>query len=239
MVVSLWSGPRNCSTALMYSFAQRPDTQVFDEPLFAHFLKKTGVSRPSREEVLATMPSELDKIQENWKDAKKPCVFLKHMANHLEGLDPSMFQEHRHVILTREPRKVLRSYMAHIQVPTPLDLCYQHQLKWLNYCEVNQWPVVVLDSDALVANPELSLLRLCEWLELPFSTGMLHWTPGPRIEDGVWAKYWYQSVHRSAGWEPPNKLAIDDGDTDDLSKFSSLLQEITPTFNQLKNRSII
>ncbi|MEL6485451.1 MAG: sulfotransferase family protein, partial [Bacteroidota bacterium] len=28
--VCLWSGPRNISTALMYSFAQRQDTRVYD-----------------------------------------------------------------------------------------------------------------------------------------------------------------------------------------------------------------
>ena len=34
MVISLWSGPRSMSTALMYSFAQRSDTRVLDEPLY-------------------------------------------------------------------------------------------------------------------------------------------------------------------------------------------------------------
>ncbi len=58
MTVSLWSGPRNCSTALMYSFAQRPDFGVVDEPLFAHFLQKTRAERPSPAEVLAAMPTE-------------------------------------------------------------------------------------------------------------------------------------------------------------------------------------
>ena len=37
--IQLWSGPRNVSTALMYSFAQRPDTRVVDEPLYAHYLR--------------------------------------------------------------------------------------------------------------------------------------------------------------------------------------------------------
>ena len=41
-IISLWSGPRNVSTALMYSFAQRSDTQVIDEPLYAHYLQHTG-----------------------------------------------------------------------------------------------------------------------------------------------------------------------------------------------------
>jgi hypothetical protein len=40
--ICLWSGPRNISTALMYSFAQRPDTLVFDEPLYGYYLKQTA-----------------------------------------------------------------------------------------------------------------------------------------------------------------------------------------------------
>ncbi|MED5317738.1 MAG: sulfotransferase family protein, partial [Bacteroidota bacterium] len=34
--VALWAGPRNGSTATMYSFAERKDTRVMDEPLFGH-----------------------------------------------------------------------------------------------------------------------------------------------------------------------------------------------------------
>ena len=39
--ICLWSGPRNVSTALMYAFAQRSDTHVIDEPLYAHYLYNT------------------------------------------------------------------------------------------------------------------------------------------------------------------------------------------------------
>jgi hypothetical protein len=31
---------------------------------------------------------------------------------------------------------------------------------------------------------------------------MLSWPPGPRPEDGVWAKYWYHNLHCSSGFEP-------------------------------------
>ena len=31
---------------------------------------------------------------------------------------------------------------------------------------------------------------------------MLEWTAGSRPEDGVWAKYWYDNVHRSTGYQP-------------------------------------
>ncbi len=47
--IAMWSGPRNISTAMMRSFGSRPDTAVTDEPLYAHYLKVTGVAHPGRE----------------------------------------------------------------------------------------------------------------------------------------------------------------------------------------------
>ncbi|MEC7949849.1 MAG: sulfotransferase family protein, partial [Bacteroidota bacterium] len=136
--VALWAGPRNGSTATMYSFAERKDTRVMDEPLFGHFLSHTGVSRPSREEVMATMPTSraaaLETLQPHPTDR---VLFLKHMANHLEGLSWSNVDgpNHRHVILTRHPDGVLPSYGAHITRPTMLDLGYAHQHRILQHAE--------------------------------------------------------------------------------------------------------
>jgi hypothetical protein len=31
---------------------------------------------------------------------------------------------------------------------------------------------------------------------------MLHWPPGPRASDGVWAPHWYAAVERSTGFAP-------------------------------------
>lgn len=61
--IALWSGPRNLSTALMYSFINRGDCKAYDEPLFGYFLKQTGVWRPSRDEVMNTF--ELDSKKSN------------------------------------------------------------------------------------------------------------------------------------------------------------------------------
>ena len=38
----MWSGPRNLSTAMMYSFGARADFDIMDEPFYAAFLKATG-----------------------------------------------------------------------------------------------------------------------------------------------------------------------------------------------------
>ena len=46
--IAMWSGPRNISTALMRSSGIRHDTFVCDEPLYAHYLHKTGIDHPGR-----------------------------------------------------------------------------------------------------------------------------------------------------------------------------------------------
>jgi hypothetical protein len=52
--ICMWSGPRNISTTMMYSFAQRKDTKVFDEPLYAHYLKNSHAAgyHPGAKEIL-------------------------------------------------------------------------------------------------------------------------------------------------------------------------------------------
>ena len=56
--VQLLTGPRNVSTALMYSFAQRADTRVVDEPLYAHYLARSGADHPGRDDVLASQDTD-------------------------------------------------------------------------------------------------------------------------------------------------------------------------------------
>ena len=55
--IAMWSGPRNLSTAMMRSFASRPDTAVSDEPFYGCFLKQTGADHPMRDEVIAAITS--------------------------------------------------------------------------------------------------------------------------------------------------------------------------------------
>ena len=60
--INLWSGPRNVSTALMYSFAQRADTRVVDEPLYAHYLRVSGADHPGREDVLRSLDQDGERV---------------------------------------------------------------------------------------------------------------------------------------------------------------------------------
>ena len=42
----------------MYSFAQRKDTIVIDEPLYARYLLLTNADHPGREEIISNMETD-------------------------------------------------------------------------------------------------------------------------------------------------------------------------------------
>lgn len=217
--IALWSGPRNLSTALMYSFISREDLRGFDEPLFGHFLKYTGVWRPSREEALAVMETNHEKII---KDVFEPNIptFSKNIANHIEGLNLDFIKPLKNIVLTRNPKEVLASYSKQVESPTLLDLAYNHQLKIIKFLVDDKIPLLVIDSDKIKVNPEKELRKICGFAEIEFTPKMLQWKAGPKPQDGVWAKYWYHSVHQSTGFSR------------EISKPSSLQPEFLEIYNQ-------
>ena len=60
--ICMWSGPRNVSTAVMYSFAQRADTEVIDEPLYGYYLTRTSTEHPAEKVVVDAMDTSADSV---------------------------------------------------------------------------------------------------------------------------------------------------------------------------------
>ena len=202
--VCVWSGPRNVSTALMYAFAQRADTRVVDEPLYAHYLRTTGVEHPGREAVLAAQDADGERVVREvvLGACDRPVLFLKQMAHHLEGLDWGFLDRTANVLLVRDPGEVLASLVQVLPEPVLRDTGLPLQARLAAHLRARGRDVPVLDARRLLADPRGVLSRLCARLGLPFDEAMLSWPAGPRPEDGVWAPHWYAGVHRSTGWQP-------------------------------------
>jgi len=201
--INLWSGPRNVSTALMYSFAQRSDTRVVDEPLYAHYLAVSGARHPGREEVLAAQEQDAAVVVRDviLGEADRPVLFFKQMAHHLVGVDRAFLAHTANVILTRDPREMLPSLKQQLGVPTLRDTGYAVQTELLEQLRALGQDPPVLDAREVLTDPRSVLTELCRRLGLPFEDVMLAWKRGPRPEDGVWAVHWYKNVHRSTGFE--------------------------------------
>lgn len=202
-LIHLISGPRNISTALMYSFAQRRDTKVVDEPFYGYYLHTTNADHPGKEEVMNSLPIDANEVIENLisYDQRKSIVFIKNMAHHLEGVDLKFLCRMVNVILIRDPKQILSSYHAVRKNPTLDDIGLEKQFEVYNFLVKRNLNPFVINSNEVLKNPKQALFHLCERIQIPFDENMLQWSAGPIAEDGVWAKYWYGNVHKSTGFE--------------------------------------
>lgn len=204
--INIWSSPRNISTAIMYAFAQRVDTKVIDEPLYGHYLKFSGANHPGKEEIMASMECNGEKVIRNilLGEYHKSVVVFKQMTHHLPGLTLDFLDQMMHVLLIRNPEEIIASYVKVRKQPNLADIGVKQQFELAALLQKNRKLTAVVDASDLLQNPEQMLNRLCKLLEIPFDKGMLKWTTGGRPEDGIWAKYWYKNVHQSTGFLPYN-----------------------------------
>ena len=202
--ISMWSGPRNVSTAIMYSFAQRSDTKVVDEPLYGYYLKHTGANHPGTMNLLNELETDEQKVIREMveHDYKSEVIFFKNMAHHLVDLDMNFLVNFSNLILIRDPKQVLISLSKTLNNIELIDTAFEFQ--WNIYAQLRELSVepIIIDSKDLLSNPRDYLMALCERLEIQFYDSMLRWETGGIEEDGIWAQYWYENVHKSRGFQP-------------------------------------
>ncbi len=203
----MWSGPRTISTALLRAWGSRDDTIVCDEPLYAHYLLKTGADHPGREEILAAHETDWRKVVSRLTAPLPPgknVFYQKHMAHHLlPEIGRDWLSSLTHAFLIRDPGEMLASLVRVTPNPRLEDtgLPQQWEIFERERAHTGATPPVVDARDVLDDPPGL-LRRLCESLGVPFRETMLRWDPGPRDTDGVWARHWYAAVEASTGFEP-------------------------------------
>ncbi len=203
--IAMWSGPRNISTAMMRSFENRPDTDVWDEPMYGHYLSRTGIPHPGATEVIADQGTD-------WKDIAKRCqanspkeqavFYQKHMTMHLlPGMGRDWLTGLNNCFLIRHPEQVVASYGAVRPDLNLEDIGFVQQAELFDYVVgVTQKIPIVIDSRDFLLQPKAILMLFCDTLDIPFFPEMLDWPTGIRDSDGVWGKYWYASVWKSTGF---------------------------------------
>lgn len=236
-VINLISGPRNLSTALMYSFAQREDITVLDEPFYGFYLKNASLENehPSQKEILQTMELKEEKVVEGINAlSEKKKVFVKGMAHHYLTETPSFILNWENVILIRHPKKLIASFSKVIHTPTLNDIGIKKASELFLFLKKSGKTPIVIDSDELLKNPESYLKKLCDLLNIPFSEKMLRWKKGGILEDGIWATHWYGNVHNSEGF------AVQKSSSQPLPQhLEPLLKKALPYYETLKNNILV
>jgi hypothetical protein len=203
--IQCWSGPRNISTALMYSWAQRADTTVIDEPLYGSYLARFDRDHPMVDEVLAHQSTDARQAIDEviLGECDTPVLFIKQMAHHLRHLPTYFLAQTRNILLTRHPAAMLRSLSVQLPACELDDTGLPEQIEILDHVLAAGGDPIVVDAHVLLTDPPGVLARLCGRLGLGFDPAMLAWGAGPKPYDGVWAPAWYAGVHRSTGFGPP------------------------------------
>ena len=205
--IAMWSGPRNISTALMRSWGNRPDTFVCDEPLYAHYLLRTGVPHPGAEEVIRSQETDWRKVVAwltEYEPPGKTIFYQKHMTHHLlPDIERGWLDRVSNAFLIREPRAVVASFVRVAGTPRLEDTGLPQQTELFDQVRRRTCRVPpVVDARDVLQDPPRLLQLLCTALEVEFTPAMLFWPPGPRATDGVWAKHWYHAVLESTTFQP-------------------------------------
>jgi hypothetical protein len=208
----MWSGPRNLSTAMMYSFASRTDCSVVDEPFYAAYLSATGIQHPMYQDIIKQGEVDANRViehctkgQNNWQQ-QQPIFYQKQMAKHmLPSIDRSWINQVSNVFLIRDPANVIASYHAKDENPDISDIGLVEQVELFDsLCQTNGQAPTVIDSSDILNNPHKMLSALCESIGIEFQQNMLNWQTGPKSFDGIWAPHWYKSVWQSSGFSKPS-----------------------------------
>ena len=205
--IAMWSGPRNISTAMMRAWENRSDCVVWDEPLYGHYLFKTGINHPGANEIIAAQGTDWCNIVERCvadPPNDKRIFYQKHMTLHLlPDMDRQWLSSLTNCFLIREPEPVIASYAAVREDVNLDDIGFVQQAELFEQVRdmSGQIPLVI-DSREFLADPENMLRSLCAKLDIEFVPQMLNWPAGVRDSDGVWGKYWYDSVWQSTGFAP-------------------------------------
>lgn len=205
--LAMWSGPRNISTAMMRAWGNRPDTIVCDEPLYAYYLKATGLDHPGRDEVISHHEADWRIVIERLLGPVpegKSIFYQKHMAHHLlPEIDRGWLRSLTHCLLIRHPAEVIASLIRFLPNPRLVDTGLHQQLEISRMIEglTGEAPPII-DARDVLEDPRRMLGLLCDELGITFTDAMLSWPAGRRKTDGIWAKHWYAAVERSTGFEP-------------------------------------
>ena len=224
--IAMWSGPRNISTAMMRSFGSREDSFVSDEPMYGHFLLKSGVSHPMREEVLESMSTNFNDLTDYLTGDipnNKAVWYQKQMTHHiLESDDLGWLKGLRNTFLIRHPKDVILSYMEKFNLEEELIGFKQQDRIYRYVCKFVDSNPVIIDSKDILDIPKKMLTKLCDSLNIPFCDRMLSWTMGHHSTDGVWGKHWYNSVIK----------------TDSFGEYKEKNESIPDQYMDIYNRSL-
>ena len=236
--IAMWSGPRNISTAMMYSFDSRSDTYCSDEPLYAHYLAATGIQHPGASEIIENDETDWQAVVQNL--GKNPADgskiwYQKHMCHHItERMELDWINSMTTCFLIRDPREVLLSLAKKTDVIDAWATGLPQQTRLVERVKESGVNPLIVDSRDILQDPNVMLPKLCHALHIPYDSAMLSWQSGPKQCDGIWAEHWYDAV-----WESTEFAEYRAREGELSSAHQAIYDEVRSIYDELYNLRLV
>ena len=172
MNLAVWSGPRNISTALMYSFGNRDDFEIIDEPFYSNYLIETGLDHPMREEIILSQPENVDQIILTLSQKRTiggKSLYQKHMSQHMTNSIPrNWFDQVKHIFLLRHPARVISSFSKKYDNVSENDIGFKKQVELFSEVIKQGLDPIVVNSEDIRKSPEQTITKICKRLNIGF-----------------------------------------------------------------------
>ena len=134
LIIAMWSGPRNLSTALMRSIGNRNDvTKILDEPFYASYLVNANKNHPMRDEVIKSQQINIDDVKILCQKHDIGITYQKHMTQHILDLDFKWMNKLKNCFLIRNPKMVVKSFMKSWEEGNYEDIGFDQQYQIYNH----------------------------------------------------------------------------------------------------------
>lgn len=223
--VMLWAPPRTLSTAVERVLIENPAIQVYHEPFGTPFYWSSDAAstREASDERCSITYDDVAKLL--WSDALPSCkshlfsknlayYFAPHCLPRMASQIGENYAEVVHSFIIRHPAKAIASLYSKSCVDNektgythfdPAEAGFTAMGQILEHVEQlargveGAPPIVIIDADDLLEDPEGIMAAYCDAVGLPFDRSMLSWQPGPIKElESPWSG-WTDDVVNSSG----------------------------------------
>jgi Sulfotransferase domain len=211
-MIALWAHPRSRSTVLERVFIERGDFEVFHEP-FSHMAFDQHSAIPS-DNLDCGMPTTYEGVKAMLRSARqRGHVLHKDMGYHcLDELkvDPAFLVEQEHIFIIRDPGRSIVSHFA--MFPNMPLKAIGFEALFDVFCRVavlsGKIPYVI-NADDLARQPEATVRRLCEHLELDYLPDALRWEKTCPPQWLPWRR-WHTAAENSTHIVAPANEEVDE-----------------------------
>jgi hypothetical protein len=248
-VIFLWAHPRSMSTAIERIMRERGDLECLHEPfLHYYYLQRSGKDLPhfdSEEDHPTDYAGVRDLIL---RRAENSALFIKDMSYYVvpEILQDSDFcTRSRHCFLVRNPMRAILSYYR-LDISVTLDEI-GIEAQWRHLLGLQALGIedcVVLEAEAVQADPVTSMRRFWQTLGLENIERALHWDDSSTPSDWQYVEGWHQAVSASRGIQAQN--SSDEERLEDefeqmcnqAPQLADYLRHHLPFYQRLRERSL-